>query len=89
MSDLFGVLVSAANKVFNKVCRVLVAQLYDRYVYLPSVDAEWEAEVHGFLENYEFPYVGAWDGFYVYISPKLSSKVFSAVKNDTPCQILA
>ena len=71
LSDLFGVSVSAANKVFNKVCRVLVAKLYDRFVYLPSADAEWEAEVRGFLENYEFPCVGAWDVFHVYISSKL------------------
>ena len=35
LSDLFGVSVSAANKFFNKVCRVLVAKLYDRFVYLP------------------------------------------------------
>ena len=40
LSDLFGVSVSAANKFFNKVCRVLVAKLYDRFVYLPSADDE-------------------------------------------------
>ena len=73
LSDLFGVSVSAANKFFNKVCRVLVAKLYDRYVYLPSIDVEWEAEFRGFLENYEFPSVGAWDGLHVYISSKLKS----------------
>ena len=73
LSDLFGVSVSAANKFFNKVCQMLVAKLYDRYVYLPSTDAEWEAEVRMFLENYKFPCVGAWDGFHVYISSKLKS----------------
>ena len=52
---------------------MLVAKLYDRYVYLPSTDAEWEAEVRMFLENYKFPCVGAWDGFHVYISSKLKS----------------
>ena len=71
LSDLFGGSVSAANKFFNKVCRVLVAKLYDRFVYLPSADAEWEAEIRGFLENYEFPCVVAWDGFHVYINSKL------------------
>ena len=27
----------------------------------------------GFIENYEFPCVGAWDGFHVYVSSKLKS----------------
>ena len=36
-----------------------------RFALLPSIDAEWEAEVRGFLE---FSCVGAWDGFHVYIS---------------------
>ena len=78
MSDLFGVSVSAANKVLNKICQVLVAKLYDHFVYLPSADAEWESEIRGFLENYEFPRVGAWDGLHVYISSKL--KNFSSFK---------
>ena len=51
LSDLFGVPVSEANKFFNKVCRVPVAKLYDRFAYLPSRDAEWGGEVRGFLEN--------------------------------------
>ena len=68
LSDLFDVSVSAANKFFNKVYRVLVAKLYDRFAYLPSADVECEAEACGFLENYEFPCVGAWDGLHVYIS---------------------
>ena len=71
LSDLFGVSVSAANKFFNKVCRVLVAKLYDRFVYLPSANTKREAEVRGFLENYEFSSVGGWDGFHVCISSKL------------------
>ena len=87
LSDLLGVSVSAANKFFNKICPVLVAKLYDRFVYLPSADAEWEAEVCGFLENYEIPCVGAWDVFHVYIDSKL--KFFSTLKNDIPWQILA
>ena len=40
-------------------------------LFIPSADVEWEAEVRGFLENYEFPCVGAWDGFHVYINSKL------------------
>ena len=40
---------------------------------MPQTDAEWETEMRGFIENYEFPTVGAWDGFHVYISTKLKS----------------
>ena len=65
--------ISLASVTFNKVCRVLVATLYNRYVKLPRTDEEWEAELKGFLENYEFPCVGAWDGFHVYVSSKLKS----------------
>ena len=71
LSHLLGVSVSAANKFFNKVCQVLVAKFYDPYVYLPSTGAELEAEVRGFLENYEFPCVDAWNSFHIYISSKL------------------
>ena len=58
---------------FNEVCRVLVAKFYDRYVYLPRTDDEWEAELRGFLENYGFPCVGAWDGFHVQWTTKLKN----------------
>ena len=39
--------------------------MYDQYVGLPKSEAEWGAEVKGFLENFEFPYAGAWDGFQI------------------------
>ena len=70
LSQSFGVSISLAGVTFNKVCRVLVATLYNRYVKLPRPDEEWEVELKGFLENYEFPCVGAWDGFHVYVSSK-------------------
>ena len=73
LSQLLGVSMSLASVTFNKVCCVLVATLYNRYVKLPRTDEEWEAELKGFLENYEFPCVGAWDGFHVYVSSKLKS----------------
>ena len=63
--------ISVASVTLNKVCRVLVATLYIRYVKLLQTDEEWEAELKGFLENFEFPCVGAWDGFHVYVSSKL------------------
>ena len=68
LPDLFGVSVSAASKFFNKICRLMVISLYDRYACLPTNDEEWQNEIRGFLENYEFPCVGAWDGFHVYIN---------------------
>ena len=71
--DLFGISESTACKFFNRVCRLLVSSLYDRYVRMPETDDEWEAEVRGFLENYEFPCFGAWDGFHVYITTKLKN----------------
>ena len=59
LSDLFGVSVSAASTFFNKICRLMVVSLYDRYVRLPTTDEEWQNEIRGFLENHKFPCVGA------------------------------
>ena len=73
VGDLFGVSISLAAQTFNKIMRLLVVKMYDSYVTLPSSEQEWEAELRGFIENYEFPCVGAWDGFHVYISSKLKS----------------
>ena len=72
-SDLFGVSRSLAIETFNQVCRLLVAKFYDRFVRVPDSDHEWEAELRGFLENYEFPCVGAWDGFHVQWTTKLKN----------------
>ena len=55
LEELFGVSQSLAAITFNKVCRVMVATLYKEYVKMPEPDAQWEAELRGFLENYEFP----------------------------------
>ena len=38
LPDLFGVSVSAASKFFNKICRLMVISLYDRYACLPTND---------------------------------------------------
>ena len=35
----------------------------------------------GFIENYEFPGVGVWDGFHVYVSRKL--RLFMALRNNS------
>ena len=53
---------------FNKVVRLNVAEFYDDLVKLPETDEEWKAELRGFLENYGFPCVGAWDGFHIQIN---------------------
>ena len=73
VGDLFGVAESTASVIFNQVCKILVSTLYDRYVYLPRNRAEWKHELESFLENWEFPCVGAWDGFHVYVSTKLKN----------------
>ena len=51
----------------------MVVSLYDRYVRLSTTGKEWQNEIRGFLENYEFPCVGAWDGFHVYINSQLKN----------------
>ena len=43
------------------------------FVICGYTDAEWEAELKGFIENYEFPCVGAWDGFHVYWKTNLEN----------------
>lgn len=73
LEDLFGESLENCCVIFNKVCRVLVRRMYDQYVKLPENDDEWEKELKGFLENYEFLCIGAWDGFHVYISSNLKN----------------
>ena len=51
----------------------MVVSLYDRCVRLPTTDEEWQNEICDFLENYEFPCVGAWDSFYVYVNSQLKN----------------
>ena len=57
--------------LFNKIVRLIVASFYDEYVRLPETNEAWEAEVRGFMENYGFPCVGAWDGFHVNVDSQL------------------
>ena len=47
--------------------------MYDEYVHLPSTEEEWEEILRGFIENYEFPCVAAWDGFHVEVSTNLKN----------------
>ena len=65
------VLESLANKAFNHVVRLFVARSYDVYGRLPLTEENWKFELRGFIENYEFPCVGAWDSFHVLCISKL------------------
>ena len=40
---------------------------------MPSTEEEWINEIKGFIENYEFPCIGARDGFHVYVCSKLKN----------------
>ena len=82
LEDVFGVSKESSCTFFNKVIRLIVAYFYDDYVKLPETDEEWESEIGGFIENYGFPCVGAWDGFYVHVNSQLKSN-FSFKKKYT------
>ena len=71
--DLFGVAESTAQGIFVDVCKALVECLYDRYVQMPKGIDEWTDELKNFLKNWQFPCVGAWDGFHVYVSTNLKN----------------
>ena len=47
--------------------------MYDRFVCLPRNSAEWKQELESFRDKWEFPCVGALDGFHVYVSTKLKN----------------
>ena len=68
--DLFGVSESLANKMFNHVVHLLYHLV--RCLCETATDlGRMEVELRRFIENYEFPCVGTWDGFHVYVSFKL------------------
>ena len=73
IGDVFGISDSLATQTFNHVIRELVVNLFDEYVKMPSTEQEWINETKGFIENYEFPCIGAWDGFHVYVCSKLKN----------------
>ena len=47
--------------------------LFDEYVKMPSTEQELINEIKGFIENYEFLCIGAWDNFHVYVCSKLKN----------------
>ena len=73
LSDLFGVSHALAVETYNHAVRELSLRLYKRYVCTPRTDDECEEKLRGFIENYGFPCVGAWDRFHVYVSTHLKN----------------
>ena len=60
--NMFGVLQSFATEIFNNVIKCMVLSVYDEFVCLPGTEADWENEWKVFIENYDFPCDGVWDG---------------------------
>ena len=73
LEDVFGISKYSGCTFFNKVIRHIVAYFYDDYVKLPETDEQWEPEVRGFMGNYGFSTVGAWDGFNVHANLQLKA----------------
>ena len=68
IKDLFGVSQSLRKECFNKVIKMTVHCLYDEFVKTLQTEEEWVNECKFFMENFEFPCVGAWDGFHIHES---------------------
>ena len=79
--DLFGLAAPTAYCIFQDVFKALVKNLHERFVFLPRTSKEWSQELQGFLENWEFPCVGAWDNFHMYVSTTL--KISTVTERDT------
>ena len=71
--DIFGVSKSLATKTFNNVIKCMVLTLYREFVCLPRTEEDWGNEWKGFIEKYEFPCVGALDGFHVHVACRLKN----------------
>ena len=71
LKDVSGISKESGCAFFNKVICLIVAYLYDKYVKLPEPNEQWEGEVRGFIENYRFPAVGAWDGFHNHVNSQV------------------
>ena len=59
--------------------RLLAVRLHDVYMRVSLTEEELELELRRFIGKYEFPCIGAWDGFHVYVFSKL--KQFYSFKN--------
>ena len=73
LEDIFQISKESGCLFFNKVVRLIIAYFYSKYMKLPETDEQWEVKVHGFIENYCIPAVGAWDGFHVHVNSQLKA----------------
>ena len=78
--DIFGVSQFLATETFNNVIKCMVLTLYDKFVCLPRTEADRENVCKGFIENYEFSCVGAWDGFHIHVACCLKNYISSKKK---------
>lgn len=49
----------------------ILSDCYNEYVKLSASKEEWGAKVCGFIKNYGFPCVGAWNEFHVHVNLEL------------------
>ena len=63
--SLFELSIGSAVAAFNMVSREMISALFNEYVYMPMSEEEQITECKGFIENYQFPCVDAWDGLQV------------------------
>ena len=64
---------SFETQTFNHAVTELVGNLFDEYVKMASTEHEQISQTKGFIENYEFTCIGAWDDFHVYVCSKLKN----------------
>ena len=43
----------------------MIMTLHKEFAHFPMSEDEWGKECKNFLENYELPWIGAWDGFHI------------------------
>ena len=72
LEDVFGILKELGCVFFNKTIHPIVSCLL-LWCMLPEIDEQWEVEVRGFIVNYGFPAVGAWDGFHIHVNSQLKT----------------
>ena len=82
LGHLFGISKELVCKMFHKTSRVIIYFLYETFVRIQTTDDEWADELKGFMKNYGFPCIAAWDGFHVYLSTRLK-QYFSFKKRYT------
>ena len=75
IQDIFGVSKLLGTSTFNSVLKGLVSTLFNQFVRLKENDEDWTTECKGFIENYKFLCVAAWEGFPVNVLTKLKKTI--------------